>query len=389
MVYEVYSFDFDGCLANLVYLASEKKNIIAANRELLNRIKLSPNPKIVFVGSNRQAIPDDFSNSTANGRGSCYPATKLISNELEATLDKFLLGDIYNDLSDGTTFCKAFKYLDKHHQYKPAHYKKVQTLHNWVHDDSKLTLLYAQIHKVVLEHPFDEIQFNFFDDREDILTGLHTYFLKYPDLIPLNVTLNLKRYMGPVDRNEALIDPQVVEYESIRGSGKQIDINYRETIKTIAAVSIEQMSAKGLDITSYSSTRPIINYFEAQQVNFDCAAINSIQYYEPGMIPKSSLPPPPVKKEKFSFFRKKSKDIIVIEEEQLITGPKVSSAKDLNLDSNLIVPDDTQILNENKFFFTKNPNALKTWSNKPIGEHKKKEVAEDKVNSIDLHSVDI
>ncbi|MCL9685396.1 hypothetical protein [Legionella maioricensis] len=300
MAYDVYSFDFDGCTANYLFLSSKIKDIIGANKILFDRIKSSNNRKIIYIGSNRQAPRDDLANSSADERGSCYPATEQVAAELGGVFDNFLLGDIYNDLPDGTCLKQALKYLAKNNKdYKELSQKKFKSLYNWIHDESKLTVLYAQMHKVSLEHPDEPINFNFFDDREDILNQLHAYFLKHRDLIPSNVTLNLKLYRGPIDRNSHEIDPLVVDYPSISGTRPEADKHYRQTVKTMAAVTIEKMTEKGMDISATGASKAITSYAEAQKYGFDMSAIKCINHYEPGMMPLNPPEAPSAKKEKF------------------------------------------------------------------------------------------
>lgn len=291
LIYEIYSFDFDGCLANLFYLSSEDKNIILANKGLLDALKSSPNPKIILVGSNRQGLMDDYNNALPDKRGSCFPAVKLITRELNtheapATLDEFLLSDVYNDLADGTSFKMALRCIDKNKKdYIPGKLKKAEHHPNWMHDESKLTVLYAQIHKIAKDHPLDDLQFNFIDDREDILDNLHNYFLKYPELIPHNVTLHLKKYIGPYDKDNNPIDPIMKDYAPLRGTRAEADADYKHTVKIMAAVTIEQMNAKDYFLTATLSRKSISSYEEAKRYHFNTSTIKVAAYYEPGMLP--------------------------------------------------------------------------------------------------------
>ncbi|WP_298623673.1 hypothetical protein [uncultured Legionella sp.] len=324
MIYEIYSFDFDGALANLQYLASKDKDIIAANIDLLDQIKsyihhsasqqpssssaFHKKPKvIVFVGSNRQGLIDDFGNSTADGRGSCYPAIIQVSKYLDAKLDDMLLGDIFNNMADGTCFKQAMKLINKKNNkdYVLSTLPNGTFFPDWLHDDTKLTLIYAQIHKMSQEHPNDTLNYNFLDDRDDLLLNLHDYFLKYPEMIPHNVTLNLKKYKGPIDREGNKIDPLVTEYEPIKGTRPYADQDYRQTIKTISAVTIEQMTAQDNDLIAAKATQPIRTYAEAQQYKFNMTSIKCVQYYKPGMLPVNP-PELPAQHKGFSFFVKKA-----------------------------------------------------------------------------------
>lgn len=307
MIYDVYSFDFDGCLANLAFLKLKHKeinDIIAANSKLFDIIKTSPNKKIVLINSNRQAPRDDLANSAADERGSCYQATKAVAAYLNAEFDGFLLADLYNDLRPGKALKQALKYLAKNNKDYTDEVGKEKvffSLYNWIHDTSKLTTVYAQMHELALRHTSDDtFNFYFADDREDLLDELHSYFSKYPQLIPRNIKLCFRHYAGPIDRDDNEIIPLFRDYEPIQGTREEPDANYRQTVKNMAAVTIEQMTEKGIDITANCGKKAAIvtTYSDAQKCHFDMAAINCAQYYVPGTIPKHPPEILPAKKEK-------------------------------------------------------------------------------------------
>lgn len=281
---EVYSLDFDGCLANYLYLSEKNKDILAANQFLLKVMASSSNKKIVFVGSNRQGLSDDYVNSFADERGSCYPAIQLISEVIGASLDYLLLADIFNDLPSGSSFLQALEYIALNNRDYTERVKEKE-LPNWIHDESKLSLIYAQMHKTALENPKEQIQFNFIDDREDLLNDLHAYFTKYPESIPKNVTLNLKRYVGPIDKSGVAVTQEIIDYTPIQGKGTKPDSDYRHTVKMMAAVTIEKKFADETYVFGSRSKGPISTYEQAKENNFDVSASKFIRYYEPGMRP--------------------------------------------------------------------------------------------------------
>lgn len=214
MTIRVLSLDFDGCLFNPTYCRSLSKNVIRANRHFLKSLKHDNHlysESTVFIGSNRQSKATDDIN--LRNRGSCFPAMDEIKNYIEATFDCFLLADLYGNLPDGTSFYRA---TNKHYKGTHAH---------WVFDESKVTLLYAQMHRMAQEQPHESIIFDFFDDRDqDILDWLTTFYSAHPELIPHNLTLRLNHYMG----QECTLISQ------IQGTGF-IDSNYRQTVKDMAA----------------------------------------------------------------------------------------------------------------------------------------------------------
>lgn len=288
MTIEVYSFDFDGCLFNYEFL-SKKKDFFDANSGLFKKINQSLSDKIFIVGSNRQGLSDDRVNAHADERGSCFPVIQKMSHYLGARLDKFLMTDLYNDLKSGASFDEALKFLDPDtNQYHHDQVKANGPFNNWVHDKSKLTLLYAQIHKMALDNPGQFIEFNFLDDREDILEPLHNYFKNNAEIIPNNVRLNIKCYKGAIDKSGQEFNPLVKEYEPIIGLRPQPDKNYNHTVKYMAEVSIEVMALSKIDLISNKTTSPIQTYKQAEDIKFDMAEIDCIKHYKPELVPAKS-----------------------------------------------------------------------------------------------------
>lgn len=222
MTIRVLSFDFDGCLFHNKYMESDNKDVIFHNSIFLQTIKNKNNDYehiVVFIGSNRQskAIDDRYIIEI----GSCFSAVQDVSTYFGATLDKLLLADVYGELPAGTSFNRAIdlKYQGEHSDY--------------LFDATKLTLLYAQMHKVALQNPSDHIEFDFYDDRnfqEDecfsILASLGDFFSNNLDLIPNNITLRLNHYAG--------LDVSV--FATFSGTGV-IDTNYRQTVKEMAQLA--------------------------------------------------------------------------------------------------------------------------------------------------------
>ena len=284
------SVDLDGCFMGLSYINNPQHDVIEANKELLDQIRQSNSnykSTYVFVGSNRQSISDDKSNAHSTQNGSGYPRVLRIGNYLEAPVDKLLLTDVYNNLPDGETFDQALIFLDaQHHNYDREQYTGITFL-EWLHDKSKLTILYAQIHKLTTENRGDDIEFYFYDDRKDILNNLHQFFLTHPNLLPNNTALYLIRYSGPIDANNKKIEPLTNAYEPVCGSGV-IDTAYKNTVKKIAAECIESRRFQMMDPTNEFGNL-IKNYEDAKASRFlitevlDCA-----RDYKPSPAPSVS-----------------------------------------------------------------------------------------------------
>lgn len=250
MAIRVTSFDFDGCLFHRNYVYSDNKDVIASNKIFLDTIKEENRnftKAIALIGSNRQSLNIDMANSL--GKGSCFPAIKKVTDHLGCTFDPFLLADIYGNLPSGTSYDRAMHLFD--HTYSGDH-------SDWIFDDTKASLIYAQMHKVALENPTEEIIFDFYDDRgfgarapKDILEDLREFFSKNPELIPPNVTLRLNHYAGG----------NVSKMEPLKGKTSNIiDANYQQTVKDMAEIT------KQKDTDNDGITTPI---FVAHHVKAD------------------------------------------------------------------------------------------------------------------------
>ena len=229
------SFDFDNCLFHTKYFWNKHRpdpyEIILKNVPLLERLRSQNHAydeNICFVGSNRQSktIDSKLSNHKKYPTESCFSAIKKVCEFLDMSLDPFLLADIYGNVPDGQSFHQALS-------------SKVDSLShpNWTFDKSKLSILYAQMHKLAAAYPDDSIVYHFFDDKrsedftikmESLLEDLESYFTRFPEMIPKNVILRLNHYAGQA----------VTPYEPIQGTGI-IDTNYRKTIKEMAKVTIK------------------------------------------------------------------------------------------------------------------------------------------------------
>jgi hypothetical protein len=230
----VLSFDFDNCLFHQNYVWDSRwpnrNEVIDKKKVLLDALKASKasyKETVVLIGSNRQSkkIDADLSKYGEEPTESCFKAIKKISRYLDARLDSFLMPDIYGDLKSGQSFQDAQSFFKKKHA--PC-----------ILDSSKLTLIYAQIHKLAMEYSKDKILFNFYDDKglntwpqpemEKILEDLHAFFSAYPVLLPANVILQLHHYNGG----------KVTPYQPLRGVGF-VDAGYKDTVKNMVEITMQ------------------------------------------------------------------------------------------------------------------------------------------------------
>jgi len=219
---KVLSLDFDGCIFNHAYMTNplQANRLLATNARLIDQltkeIEQEEYDEVIFmVGSNRQSKSVDTLGANLYGSGSCYPALMQLCEEFQkrtkakCRVDGLLLADIYGNRRLGENFHKALS-EDKNYPY----FKHIQ-------DTSKLTMLYAQIHKIASENPDAEIDFDFYDDRSDIIENLH-FLADHPDLFPRNVKFTAHLYNGT--------DP--IEDFSMSGTG-QIDHCYQMNTKRL------------------------------------------------------------------------------------------------------------------------------------------------------------
>ena len=195
----VLSFDFDGCLFNKNYKWESTAGrrsynaVIVKNKPFLDAIKIENTlyrEVTAFIGSARQSKWLDKANSRRNGTESCFDAIQKVCHYLHIEFNPLLLTDVYQGLPGGTSYWRAIGAEPGNNLDFPG-------------DETKLTLIYAQMHAAALEYPNDTITFDFYDDRahdtshaRGILSFLSQVFKEYPQLIPSNVLLRLNHYAG-------------------------------------------------------------------------------------------------------------------------------------------------------------------------------------------------
>ena len=231
------SLDYDGCLKNPAYAAaldaakagkdnvkSPKYDIIpdAAllidhNSVLLAEIKRDQQASqyqslSVMVGSNRQ----DISTDKGNRDGVAFPGIQNIAVYLNANFDGFLLTDAYNDLAPGKTFSTAIDFYEHYYTLRLEDHERAarvskldqqsgqhtiddkayQVEERYGKDKTKISLIYAQMHKAASDHPEEDVVFDFYDDLDEILNPTCQFYTSHPDLMPNNLSLRLHRYSG-------------------------------------------------------------------------------------------------------------------------------------------------------------------------------------------------
>ena len=241
----VLSFDFDGCIFNRSYRKSPKKyrDLIEANQSFIKTVSKQIHQRnfsrVIFrVGSNRQSRDTDMENSLFNKTHSCFIALKQLSSkfkkqDVQCEVDGYLLADSYGNQLEGKNF-ENYVLVYKQAKLEPTELaifkayelmneiakKKGYFFSNFVFDETKLNILYAQMHRAASQNLHSNIIYDFYDDQNEILVTLQSFFKENSDLIPRNLRLGLHQYAGET----------ITLLADIQGSGP-IDYNYAYNIK--------------------------------------------------------------------------------------------------------------------------------------------------------------
>ncbi|MBN9229646.1 MAG: hypothetical protein BGO90_08140 [Legionella sp. 40-6] len=242
--------DLDGCIfhAGRSLNESQRSNpnwIIGTNLPLLSHIiadlKHTNYDKVILgYGTNRQDHNID--------QGQLYPISSLapvlplfhryISKKIANThIEPFLMADIFGvykiDKRNRTendqfkTAGDSYKAILQHH-----YGNKVTPQESTISDSTKLSLIYAQLHRAASLHPQDTISVDFYEDNHDILTEMGNFFGRYPEMLPKNVEINIIPYNGTFFGKK----------QTIKGTGT-IDHAYPWTLRYLATgKTVENLS---------------------------------------------------------------------------------------------------------------------------------------------------
>jgi hypothetical protein len=264
----ILSLDYDGCLARRDF----HNNIVEHNQSLISELKIKSSDyakTIVFIGSNRQSKRDNDRNSRNNNNGSSYHYIPLFCEAIKAEFNPFLLADIYNNAESGTAFREATdESKDSNFNHK-----------GWFHDTSKISIIYSQIQKIAVENPEDEIDFEFYDDKENIIEDLYQFFSQNRQLIPARVNLNLYQYLGekPVDK------------PTIAGNGNFVNHHYAESIKKFGDTVLTTLSSKN---SLYSVMGAQVDLATVQSDQYNCGTLFAVKDYIADFVSANNPPEP-------------------------------------------------------------------------------------------------
>jgi hypothetical protein len=218
-----HAFDFDGCLGEEVPEELEADDLLFwwdLKREIHEQTRGLPRERrSISIATNRQSKEADDWASHVNGTASCFPLYVERAHFLDVELDSFLLSDVKHSLPSNTSFDRI---MDPDYQEEHV---------GWAFDHSKISLIYAKIHRAAVFNPHGEVQFTFYDDRADILDGLDAFFNSNKALLPDNLVLNLCQYTR--------VDGILYRYAPISGKDNEaslgIDYSYKNTTRELGA----------------------------------------------------------------------------------------------------------------------------------------------------------
>lgn len=284
----VHSIDIDGCLyANVRHTEGRVLShqclpeiIIKANESLLNFIaeeSASYEHITLTVGSNRQDASVDFHCAHRHKTASAMAALPILQNYFSTKLkkvvhiDPLLLSDIYGiNRMIGGNFNHILSAQRKINL--PIQFSDFATISSIAQrtdgaasePHGKIMLIYAQIHRAATLSPKNNITLNFYDDREDILSGLLSFYSINKKLVPRNITLQLYKYDGST--TPAPFKANNAANHVITGQGS-IDYQYEWSIRFLAYIHLNQKPDLTISVRALNRYHQEKGYFSSHIKN--------------------------------------------------------------------------------------------------------------------------
>ena len=265
----IISMDMDGCTLRDVNQLNE---LVPKNLTLLKRLSQKSREftdddwptyqkNIVTLGTARQDFYIDRLNSRQMQRANTpFAASALVafarglSNQgvPNVHIDPFTMADIYGlGRQGGENFTTMLT-------NSPSMPRDA-----WAFDSSKITLVYAQIHRAATLNPNADIDYLFFDDNKEILEGIANWFSNNQAFMPSNVTLTTYLYRPKRFLRTYLCTPHPykevkttdntsytsyfkIQETNIKGTGST-DTNYQWTIRKTAEQLRYNVNTKRFD----------------------------------------------------------------------------------------------------------------------------------------------
>lgn len=287
----IWSLDYDGCLSNQKFfdIKNHPKAITKANKQFLDETVLpsaqGAEEVIILCGSNRQDAYTDINNANKNQNRSALTEIQKVVDYLQQKLaairvvnNLVLLADIASGKAPGTTAHEIVnKYLDAQgdpneagKQYLKDMYESVNamagsaaelgTFENLQHfnstnattkiaaDESKILLLYTQMHLIASQNPDDELAFHFADGWDGIANDVQNYFAENRNLIPNNMTLYVHHYASCKNINTVVGTP-------LQGTG-EINRHYQQTYNAVVEAAFSSDYSASIDKETLKKVLP-------------------------------------------------------------------------------------------------------------------------------------
>lgn len=251
MTIRVDSYDFDGCTGS--HQALPPKGIAELNLALIKE-KLSQadqySSRFVVTGSNRQSYKLESNN--AFNSGASIPVIRELAERTKSTFIPLTLADVCNHRMLGhylATYDKAMTAYDIDFD-KSTNGFTMQTVNHcsgielfefdsFDFCDKKINLLFLQLQYFANHYP-GKIEFNFYDDRGDIISALNKFFCANPSFLPKGVNLNLINYInnGKTHKTEHTLTGQA-----------DVDVDYEKTTRIMGEMAKAQGQVKKYDLS--------------------------------------------------------------------------------------------------------------------------------------------
>lgn len=220
-----YSYDMDGCVFTKDHVY-DTQAIIAEHEKLFAPAKSECYKKYVYCGSARQTHYHDQQNAEYFNGPLATTMVSDIARHLRAIHNTFLFADIATYQDEDDQFNPIYNIHSPGTHYKNKDPSSINAFS--YQDTKKILLIYAQISNLCIHEPdADEIIFNFYDDREDILAALNFAFQICPILLPIKVTLKLWHYSD----HDKVYEPRL--FSTIQGCCEKQHNNYYDVIKNL------------------------------------------------------------------------------------------------------------------------------------------------------------
>ena len=249
-------YDIDGCVYHSYQAAKDNSVawVLETNEDFLQQqtaeIKSAGYAKVVVAyGTNRQDYDTNKYNSQFFGP-SCTPVLPLFQRYFQqrlgcdVVLDPLWTADIHSGKQAGYSY-KATLAEERGMAEGQLHPQAI-------FDDYKISLIYAHAHRIAMLNPEAEhIVVDYYDDNSAILSEVHAFFTRHPELLPPNVKLRVFQY-------DAV---QFTQLPDVNGEGR-VDASYEWSVRYLAAKTrLDRINSDSED-NRINSAEDLLRYHE-------------------------------------------------------------------------------------------------------------------------------